>query len=236
MRTLSFLALAAALAGLLGGPAAAQPKGPPPKTLDLYEQFRATMSEGKFDIAGIYLEEFLKSGPSNADFATIEKKYGTTAFSSLRAVPKFSDNPANEKKIRADVEKAIELAQAVRTKTLYTPERVNKYITNLAKSYEEKLFAQQELKRTGEYAVPFMIDALRTSPPPELYQGLLETIPILEGDAMAGWVAALDGLSTDQQYGVLSQLAKRRDVRNLLTNAQTDFAPYLWRVLSRPKT
>ena len=50
---------------------------------------------------------------------------------------------------------------------------------------------------------------------------------------MAGWIAALDGLQPDRRYAVLTAIASRRDVFSLLTQAQTDFTPYLWRVLSR---
>ncbi len=237
MRTASFLALALVIALTHTGRTTAQPpKGQVLKPLEHYAKFRETMNEGKFDIAGIFLDDFLKSGPADADFLELEKKYGTTVFQQLRTVPKYSDDPATEKKIRDNIEELNKRALAVNTKLLYTPERVSKYIRNLGETYEEKVFAQQELKRTGEYAIPFLIEAIRTNPSKELYAGILETIPILEGPTMSGWVASLDGLSADRQYGVLTQLAKRRDVLNLLTVAQTDFTPYLWRILSKPRT
>ncbi|HEY1187980.1 MAG TPA: hypothetical protein VGE74_10000 [Gemmata sp.] len=238
MRTVPFLALAIALGAALahGGAAHAQPrKGPAPKPVEIYEKFRATMGEGKYDVAGIFLEEFLKSGPTDADYLELEKKYGTTVFQMLRTVPKYSDDPATEKKIRNDIEVLNRNALAVTAKNLYKPERVAKYIRNLGETYEEKVFAQQELRRTGEYAIPFMIDAIRTNPSKDLYAGILDTIPVLEGPTMAGWVAALDILAPDRQYGVLRELARRRDVKVLLNNAQTDFTPFLWRVLSRPR-
>ena len=82
MRTASFLAFVTATALTLGGTGrtAAQPKGPPPKPQAIFEQFRNTMTEGKYDIAGIFLDEFLKSDPSDTDFLEIEKKYGTNVF------------------------------------------------------------------------------------------------------------------------------------------------------------
>ena len=236
MRTASFLALALVLALVLDGRAVAQPKGPVLKPLELYERFRTTMDEGKFDVAGIFLDEFLKSNPTDADLLEIERKYGTTVFQTLRTVPKYSDDPATEKKIRANIEELNKRGQAVATKQLYSKERVFKYINNLGKTYEEKVFAQQELKRTGDYAIPFLVDAIRTNPGPDLYTGILETIPVLEGATMAGWVAALDGLAPDRQYGVLTEMAKRRDVLSLLQVAQTDFTPHLWRILSRPRS
>ena len=235
MRTASFLVLALALALAHDGRTAAQPKKAAVKPLDIYAKFRSTLSEGKYDVAGIYLDEFLKSNPQDSDFLKLEEQYGTTVFQQLRTVPRYSDDPATEKKVRADIEELNARATAIATKLLYNPARVNKYIRNLGESYEEKVFAQQELKRTGGYAVPFLIEAIRTNPSNELYAGILETIPVLEGPTMAGWVAALDTFTPDRQYGVLTQLAKRRDVLDLITVAQTDFTPYLWRVLARPR-
>lgn len=233
VRTASFLVLALALSLTGTARTGAQPKGPPPKPLEIYAQFRATMNEGKYDVAGIFLDQFLKSDPTDADFLEIEKKYGTTVFQQLRTIPKYSDDPATEKKIRADVEELNKRAKEVVTKTLYKPERVDKYIRNLGATYEEKVFAQQELKRTGEYAIPFMIDTVRTNPDRDLYAGILDTIPVLEGATMAGWVAALDGLDPSRLPGIIDALGRRRDVLELLSNAQTDFTPFLWRILSR---
>jgi hypothetical protein len=169
-------------------------------------------------------------------FLEIERKYGTTVFQSLRNVPRYSDDPATEKKIRANVEDVNRRAAAVARKLLQNPERVSKYVRNLGETLEEKLYAQQELRRTGEYAVPSLIEAIRTNPSRELYAGILDTIPVLEAGTMPGWVAALDVLPPDRQYGVLSALARRRDVRDLVGYAQTDFTPFLWRILSRPRS
>lgn len=248
MRTAPFLALAAVgLTLAAGGGAAAQPKGPQLKPLELYEKMRATLGEGKYDVAGVYLEEFLKGVPTAEElaqpaekagtdiFLEIERKYGTTTFQSLRNVPRYSDDPVFEKKVRANVEDVNRRAAAVARKLLQNPERVSKYVRNLGETLEERLYAQQELRRTGEYAVPFLIEAIRTNPSRELYAGILDTIPVLEAAAMPGWVAALDVLPPDRQYGVLGALARRRDVRDLLGYAQTDFTPFLWRVRSRAR-
>ena len=37
-----------------------------------------------------------------------------------------------------------------------------------------------ELRRTGDYAVPFMVDALRKSASPELTRGLIGALPKME--------------------------------------------------------
>lgn len=235
MRTASLLALALAIGLVVSDRnALAQPKGPALKPLQIYQQFRETMDEGKFDIAGIFLDQFVKSDPSDEDFLELQKKHGTTVFRQLRAVPRYSDDPATEKKIRDNIEELNKRADAVVAKLLYNPDRVNKYIRNLGETPEERAYAQLELRRTGEYAVPFMVDALRTAGNNDpVADGILDTIPVLEASSMAGWVAALDGVAPDRLPGVLAAIARRRDRLELVTNAQTDFTPHLWRFLSQ---
>jgi CheY-like chemotaxis protein len=233
VRTASFLALALALALAGSDRAAAQPKGKQLTPVEQYAKFRDTMNEGKFDIAGIYLDQFLKMDPPDSDLLKLQEKYGSTVFQQLRTVPRYSDDPANEKVIRANVEKLNARAEAAAKKVLNDPARVEKYVRNLGATYEEKVFAQQELKRTGEFAVPYLVQALQQNPGPALYAGVLETIPVLDAPSMSGWVAALEQLDTDRQFGVLTALGARRDVFALITDAQTDFGPQLWRIASR---
>lgn len=220
---------------LVAGPSAFSPaqekeKGPPAKPMETYQQFRGLMTEGRYDIAALFLHTFLTSNPSDQDLLDIEAKYGTTVFRQLRTVPKWSDDPKLDRQARADVEELIKRATAATEKVLRNPTRVNKYIRNLGETYEERQFAEVELRRTGDYAIPFMVDALRANINPAVTNGIIGAIPKLEIQSMAGWVAALDGLTPDQQYGVVAALASRPDVLTLLSFAQTDFVPFLWRV------
>lgn len=236
VRSAPSLALAFAILGFVTNSSFVSAQEPPkgaPKPQLIYGQFRELMTEGKFDIAANFLQAFLDSNPSDVDLLEIERKYGTTAFSGLRTVPRWSDDPATEKKTRANVEEALKRARAAGDKLLRDPARVQKYIRNLAATYEERVFAEQELKRTGEYAIPFMVDELRNTRDKDQRDGILGAIPKLESHTMAGWVAALDGLTTDLQYGVLRALATRDDILSLQTAAQTDLAPVLWRILAQ---
>ncbi|VTU02742.1 HEAT repeat-containing protein OS=Singulisphaera acidiphila (strain ATCC BAA-1392 / DSM 18658 / VKM B-2454 / MOB10) GN=Sinac_0176 PE=4 SV=1 [Gemmataceae bacterium] len=235
MRIAPSLALALALLGSAAAPhAVAQEQKIVPKPQALYAQFRELMNEGKYDIAANFLQAFLDSNPTDADLLEIERKHGTTAFSGLRTVPRWSDDAATEKKTRGNVEEAIKRARAAGEKLLRDPARVQKYIRNLGASYEERVFAEQELKRTGDYAVPFMVDEIRSTRDRDVRDGILGTIPKLEAQTMAGWVAALDGMTPDLQYGILRAIANREDVLALQSNAQTDITPVLWRVLAQP--
>lgn len=234
---LSFgLAVVAVVAAGPGAVAVAQEKekGAPAKPLEVYAQLRALVNEGRYDVAALFLQSFVDSNPTDQDLLELESRYGSTVFRQLRTVPKWSDDPKVEQQARANVETILKKATAATAKILQNPARVTKYIRNLGETVEEREFAEVELRRTGDYAVPFMVDALRTNLNAAVSTGILGAIPKLEAPSMAGWVAALDGLPQDRQYGVLAALASRPDVLTLLATAQSDFTPTLWRIVSDP--
>jgi CheY-like chemotaxis protein len=238
VRTVPFLALALCLGGLASS-AAQDPPGAVPRPQAIFNQVRQLVSEGKYDIAANFLQAFLESNPTDADFLEIEKKHGTTAFTGLRAIPRWSDDAKTEKQARANVEEAVKRSRAATEKLLHDPARVQKYVNNLGATFEERVFAEIELRRTGEYAIPYLVETFRrlrdaNVDERNLRDGILGAIPKLEAHTMAGWVAALDGFTPTQQYGVLRALASRPDILALQTAAQTDLTPYLWRIMAQP--
>jgi len=234
VRSLSHLSFALLLCVFALKSPAQQPTKDIPKALTLYGNFRELLAEGRYDIAANYLEAFLKANPTDSELLDLEKKFGTTVFYNLRTIPKWSDDTNVDKQARANVEKLIARSQAANAKLLQDPSRVQKYINNLGATYEERVFAELELKRTGDYAVPFMVNELRITRDKEVYAGILGAIKQLNSSTISGWVAALDGLSPDQQYGVISAILQRPDVLSLQQYAQTDLTPVLWHILSRP--
>jgi CheY-like chemotaxis protein len=235
VRTVSFLGLVAAIALTAGPLSVAQEaaKGPPKAPTELFQQIRGLVDEGRFDLAAAYLQLFLDSNPSDQDILDLERKYGNSVFQQLRTVPRWSDDDKVDKKAKENVEALIARGKQVTEAKLRTPERVNKYIRNLGASYEERVFAEMELKRTGDYVVPFMVEALRSGPERQLEEGIVGAIAKLEPPSVAGWIAALDALPPEQQYQVIAAVVSRRDVMDLRTAAQTDYTPYLWRMADR---
>jgi CheY-like chemotaxis protein len=234
---LAGLASLAVVVALGEKPGAAQPQAKaqaaPPE--ELFRDMRALVRDGKFDLAAVYLRAFVASEPTEPLLLKIEKDYGTTVFQDLRAVPWSDDRKTNDQ-AKADVETVIAKARAAVAKQLETPDRVNKYIRNLGATEEEREFAELELKRTGDYAVPYMVDALRRSSSPPLTRGILGAIPKQDAATMAGWLAALDGLTPDLQYAVLAAIGRRPDVLDLTKAAQTDFTPRLWYAYGKADT
>lgn len=233
---LAGLAAAALVSAVEPGAAQEAAKGPAATPKELYGQVRGLVREGRYDLAAVYLKAFLSSNPSDQDLLDLEKQYGTTVFRQLRTIPRWSDDPKTDTQARADVEAVIAKATAATTKTLETPDRVNKYIRNLGATEEERAFAEVELRRTGDYAVPYMVDALRKSSVPELTRGILGAIPKMEGPTLAGWAAALDGLPPELQYSVLASVGQHPDIVDLTTKAQTDLRPRLWYAYGKADT
>jgi CheY-like chemotaxis protein len=233
-----FLGLVAAIALTAGPLSVAQEaaKGPPKAPTELFQQVRGLVDEGRFDLAAAYLQLFLDSNPSEQDILDLERKYGNAVFQQLRTVPRWADDEKADKKAKENVEALVARAKQVTESQLRTPARVNKYIRNLGATYEERVFAELELKRTGDYVVPFMVEALRSGPERQLEVGIVGAITKLDAPSMAGWVAALDALPPEQQYQVIAALVARPDAMNLRNAAQTDYTPYLWRLADRKDT
>lgn len=235
MRTATFLALAASLVLFASASLAQQPKGPP-KALERYEQFRAIMSEGRYDLAATYLKAFIADNPTDAELKALQAKYGNTVFQALRGVRKWSDDAAAEKAARANVETLVNRVRAIEDRELKNETRVKRYTFNLgSKDRDERLFAEQELKRTGTYAIPIMVEILRSKPDPAVAAGIFLVIRQLDPATVGGWLTATDAMEEGQQYAVLAAIVEREDRLALLNAAQTDYRPYLWRVLARTR-
>jgi CheY-like chemotaxis protein len=202
-------------------------QGVTPQTM--FEQIRSLINEGRLDRASALLQPFADAA-TPADFLAIEKKYGSTVFQQLRTVVRWSDNPDADRAAKTAVDAIVDNARKATEAELRNPQRVTKFVRNLGATFEERAFAEVELRRVGDYAVPYMVDALKTSPDEELVRGIIGAIPRLDASAMAPWLAALEILDGDKQFAVLNAIASRADAPFLLTTAQTDFAPYLWQV------
>ena len=120
-----------------------QPKGPPPKPQAHLR--RVPRAHGRGPVRHrreLPCKAFLDSNPTDADFLEIEKKHGTTAFTQLRTVPKWSDDPATEKKARANVEEVIKRSRAASGEAAPRPGPRRQVHPNLGATYEERVFAE----------------------------------------------------------------------------------------------
>ncbi len=224
------------LAGPLARPGAAQPPAAAevPKTaLELFNQARAEIRDGRFDVAAETLKKFQAANPSDRDFLDITAKE-PTAFLKLRNVGEWSQNPTAQAESKAAIEAIIARAEEANKKLYQDPARIAKFVRNLGESLEERLYAEQQLKLGGETVGPVLIDTLRTSSDINLRAGIYAAIGKLHAEQLPPVVAAMEGVETDLKLGLLRALVTRPDATSLLASGDTDFTPHLWYYASAP--
>ncbi len=206
----------------------AQPLAVNSNAFEAFKDARELMQRGKFDLAAEQLKAFLAATPTDADLFTIQSRFGNSVFLQLRNVLRWSDNDAAEKEARATVEEIVKKSDAATKAVGRNPARIQTHIRNLAGSREERLYAQMQLKQSGDAVMPVMVELLRSTNDPELRSAILTNIPTLIADTVPGFLAALEGLPNDIKGPMLEAIANRPDVLALVSNAETDFTPHLW--------
>lgn len=202
-----------------------------PRPLAIYKELRELVSEGRYSLAIPHLKDFLDSKPDAQDYIAIYDKYGPAAFTFLYRVPRWSDNPLEQKQAREYVEKIVTTAEAALDQHIRNPQRIAKYIANLGATPEERVFAQVELIKIGVAAVPFMVDQIRFDKDPAVIEGIYGVIPRMDPESVAAWIAALDGFNPIQQYGVIAALVRHEQFLQLQEEVQTAVIPHLWRLV-----
>jgi CheY-like chemotaxis protein len=177
------------------------------------------------------MKDFLDSKPQAEDFIAIYDNYGPSAFNFLYRVPRWSDNPLEQKQAREYVEKIVTAAESALDQHIRNPQRIAKYIANLGATPEERVYAQAELLRIGAVSVPYMVEQIRNDKDPAIIAGIYGIIPQMDPESVAAWIAALDGLNPSQQYGVISALVRHQQFASLQDEVQTSLIGYLWRLV-----
>lgn len=234
MRISFHFGLAAILTAAFAISTRAQPAGAPTKPDELLSAFTITFEQGKYDLAAEYLKAYLATNPTDQQLLDIEKRYGKGAFQNLQAVPKWSDDPATDKAAKDTVKALTDRVRAAADKILRNPDRITKFVNNLGETYEEKIYAINELRRTGDIVVPYLVKAYTGAPTPELAAGILEAIEKLDAASVAGWLAALDGFTPEQRFNVFRAILARSDALSLPSFVETDFTPFLWYLAALP--
>ncbi len=223
-------------AGFAAPPGAAQPPAPaelPKSPLELFQQARAEIQDGRYDVAAETLKRFQAANPTDRDFLDITTKE-PTAFLKLRNVPEWSQNAAAQAEAKTTVEAIIVRAEEANKKLYQDPARIAKFVRNLGESLEERLYAEQQLKLGGDGVGAVLIDTLRTTSDVKLRSGIHAAIGKLYVEQLPPVVAAIDGVETDLKLGLLRALVTRPDAVSLLASGDTDVTPHLWYYASAP--
>lgn len=140
-----------------------QPKTP----VEYWSAMKFEISMGKFDLAGLFLDELLKLKDAkevDKELVRIENAEGMSSFMRLRQIKRWSDFGPHQAEAEKNVEELMNRLTTALTTYLSDPNRINKFIKQLdAATAEERVFAFAQLNRAREFAVPYLIEALRVN-------------------------------------------------------------------------
>ena len=239
MRLHAAVGLSYAAWGLSGGavltclPAAAGQQPVPPAQAAplppdvLFKQAQSEIAAGRYDVAAETLKRFLAGNPSDAVYQALTRTRATTLLD-LRRVVTWSDEPAANAEAKKTVEAIIAAGEAANAKLYRDPARIARFVRNLGESPEERVYAEQQLRLSGDAVVPVMVDALRTTSDPLLRTGITGAVKALNADQLPGLLAATVGLPTDLKLAILKAAVARPDVTALSASPDTDLMPHLW--------
>lgn len=211
----------------------AQPAAVTP--VESYRIARELITEGNFDLAAEQLKAFQALNPTDADFLALQEQYGPTVFERLRLIPVWSDNAQAQADAVKVVDALIALSREAAAKVHRDPARIARFIQNLGASREERMFAEDQLRKAGAAVVPPMVNALLTTDDSALRTGILGAIRRLGIETVPGFLASVEGLPDAIQANLLDSLTSRPDLLTLASYAETNPLPWLWYYASSPR-
>lgn len=147
---------------------------PPEKTFEYWVAIQFEMDLGKFELAALHLKRMLGKdetpgvkfdSPADLDKALValEEAEGISAFLRLQRVKLWSDHPPFHQEAVKNADELVERVTKAVKGYLSDKARIQKYIKQLdARTPEERGYALIQVLRSGDYAVPELIETLRT--------------------------------------------------------------------------
>jgi hypothetical protein len=190
---------------------------------------------GKFDVAALLIDELLKKQPADKvdrDLAAIEASKGLSPFLRLKGVRRWFANAELEKEAEQNVDRLISRVTAAVEKSLSDPQRLARFIRALGSDVpEERAYGFVQLKRAGERATPYLVDALRQTAGTAEHDRLREDMVRLGADFLPPTYLIL--VAHDRRDA--KQLDPRLDVLYLIRRLGDRRAiPYLWHLTESP--
>ena len=118
--------------------------------MELWDAVDYLVRVGKPDQAAPYLRQFLASDPDDATLLEIRDRYGPGS------VLRLADFPAT----RDQAAPLLERFNAATRRNARRADRIQRFIGLLTASKPEQDYAVDQLRQSGPYAVPFLVEAL----------------------------------------------------------------------------
>src|ERR1051325_960131 len=212
----------------------------PETAIEVWAASKCEMDLGKFDLAGLHLKLLLEKEPKkdiDKDLVKLERAEGMSAVLRLqRGRPElWSDHKPFREEAVKNVDELIKRVTAAVRDHLSDPDRIKKYISRLdALTDEERRYAANQIADSQEYAVPFLIEAMRTNYGKPLYTRVREMMTLIGRETVPRYVEVLKA-ANDKDYRdeelrltLLDIIKKRDDSRDLVV-------PYLWHMSASKK-
>lgn len=190
-----------------------------PKTAD--ELFEATVlmaNIARHKLARQYLDKLLEIQPDDNTLLAIRDKYGPAPFLRLTTIPAMQ--PA--------ANTLLDQVTAAMQKRAADPARILLLLDQLAGEADDRLIAREELKTSGQPAIPFLIAALEDTNREAAHNDILQTLIEMGESAVPALVAALDSpdvrLRADALL-ILGRIGSRKAVPYLWYYATTEEQP-----------
>ncbi len=141
---------------------------------------------GRFDLATGYGEAILQSSPEPTELLKLarENHYG------YQIIKRVVEDPPNAE-LAAVAEKIIKIVEEGRFSRRTDDALIATEVRRLSSTERGKYIATQRLKDAGEYAIPFMLDAMADPSRRDELPHIIETLPKIGRDAIRPLVAAL---------------------------------------------
>jgi hypothetical protein len=219
----------------------------PETPLQFWAAINFELDLGKFDVAGLHLGKLVakiveadkakEADKVDDQLYKIEEAEGLSTFLRLRNITRWFQNPELDQKARKDVGFLIDRVTLVLEKRLSNPIRIQKLVQQLfSKSPEERIYAIKQLRRAGERAAPYLVDALsaaaRAPGSKQRYHELKETLSLLGPEIVPPMLEVLQS-PADKDY---QEVEVRLAVLDLVQQFREKRAiPYLWHLSASPK-
>lgn len=211
-----------------------QPAGPPRTPVERFRAAREHVLDARFDVAAEELKGFLAANPTDRDIFEIQRLYGPAVFERLKQVPRWSEEPAAQAEAVKAVDDIVARAREANKKFFRDPARIRQFVLNLGASTEERIFAEQQLRPSGDAVVRPLLDELRGTDDQTLRAGILGAARRLGPEVVPGLLAGLESLSDDKKVALLQSVTDRSDIHTLAAAVDTDPLPWLWYYGSAP--
>lgn len=181
------------------------------------------------------LKDFLATNPGEDDLLKLEQEFGLQDFLRMRNIVDWGITPKASEEGRQASEELIGKISAALRKSLGDRDRILKFVGRLRETPEERDFAIAELVRSGDLAMPTLVELLLQSRDEDEVGSIVNILPLLRPETVPPLLAAVDVVGPVKKIQILEGILARPGVLELVNRVDTDPSPTLAYLAANPK-